>query len=112
MQELPVMTVQLAVSLERMSHTERIIYYTVGGHNFHPKACTAVSQCSVFEIRLLIRPFVKLKEKKKKKHITIFCKWSQDLKNHFLLLVLRLFLEKTNQLLCNVGGGKLLFAGL
>lgn len=67
MQELPVMTVQLAVSLESMSHTERIIYYRVAGHDFHPKACknTAVSHPSVFEIRHPMQPFVKLNKEKR-----------------------------------------------
>lgn len=46
MQELPGMIVQLAISLETMTHTERIIYYTVGGCNYHPKAC-----CSVLSIK-------------------------------------------------------------
>lgn len=45
-------------------------------------------------------------------HVTVFCERRQDLKYHLLLLVLRLFLEQTHQLLGDVGGGKLLFAGL
>lgn len=52
------------------------------------------------------------REKIRKSDLTVFCKWSQDLKDHFLLLVFRLLLEETHQLLCYVGGGKLLFAGL
>lgn len=45
------MTVQLAASLESMTHTERIIYYRVGGHDFHLKAWqnAAVSHYLVFE---------------------------------------------------------------
>lgn len=44
------MTVQLAASLESMTHTQRIIYYRVGGHDFHLKAGedTAVSHYFVF----------------------------------------------------------------
>lgn len=37
MQELSAMTVQLAASLESMTHTRRIIYISVGGHDFHLK---------------------------------------------------------------------------
>lgn len=51
MQELSAMTVQLAASLESMTHTERIIYYRGGGHDFHLKAWqnTAVSHYLAFE---------------------------------------------------------------
>lgn len=52
------------------------------------------------------------RQKIRKNDLTVFCKWRQNLKDHFLLLVFRLFLEETHQLLCYVGGGKLLFAGL
>lgn len=59
-----------------------------------------------------MQPFINHNKRKKKWHITIFCQRSQNLKNHFLLLMLRLFLEELNQLLSYVGGGKLLLAGL
>ena len=51
MQEPSAMTMQLAASLERMTHTWRIIYYRVGGH-LHLKAGenTAVSHYLVFWI--------------------------------------------------------------
>lgn len=52
------------------------------------------------------------REEIRKYDLTVFCKWRQNLKDHFLLLVFRLFLEETHQLLRYVGGGKLLFAGL
>lgn len=45
-------------------------------------------------------------------NLTVFCEWSQNLEDHLFLLVLRLLLEETHQLLRDVGGGKLLFAGL
>lgn len=45
-------------------------------------------------------------------NVTIFSKWSQNFKDHLLLLVFCLLLEETHQLLSNVGGCKLLFAGL
>lgn len=38
MQELSAMTVQLAASLESMTHTQRIVCISVGGHVFHLKA--------------------------------------------------------------------------
>ena len=53
-----------------------------------------------------------IQNKNKNTKITIFCKWSQNLKDHLLLLVLCLLLEKPHQLLSDTGGGKLLFAGL
>lgn len=98
------MTVQLAVSL--MSHS--IIYYTVGGeHDIHLKPCSLH--------RLLpeeLKNNSNNKDVKEKESVTIFCKWSQNFKDHFLLLVLHLFLEKMHQFLSNIGGCKLLFAGL
>lgn len=50
MQELSAMNVQLATSLESMTHTKRIIYCTVDGHEFiyrHDR--TLQSVCFVFE---------------------------------------------------------------
>lgn len=51
-------------------------------------------------------------KEKQKNNITIFSERRQDLENHFLLLMFSLLLEETHQLLSDVGGGKLLFAGL
>ena len=47
------MTMQLAASLERMTHTWRIIYYRVGGHlhlNLHLKGRTEHRSLSLFGV--------------------------------------------------------------
>ena len=43
------MTMQLAASLERMTHTWRIIYYRVGGH-LHLKGRTEPRSLSLFGV--------------------------------------------------------------
>lgn len=65
------------------------------------------SACFIYKKRMDLNWFLMIKMR-----LTILSKWSQNLKDHLLLVMFNLFTKQPNQLLCDIRRGELLLAWL